>query len=725
PLPALSRVWAYIRDSGGEGQDLPYAVVAWLIVQVADVMIDNIGAPDWLFQAIVLVLGLGFPLVLIFAWAFELTPEGIKRERDVDRSQSITPQTGQKLNYAIMAVMALALGYFAWDKFSRSEPEPVADAAGDEQLIDKSIAVLPFVNMSADENNEYFSDGLSEELLNMLAKVDGLKVAARTSSFKFKESEEDIAEIGQKLNVATILEGSVRKAGNQARITAQLIKVDDGFHLWSETYDRDLDNIFQVQDEIARAIVDALKLPLLGEDAAPIAANATDSFEAYDLYLLGRHHYWQVNAEGYEKAVDYFGRAVAVDPEYAPAWSGLAEAYLALSDYGDMPQQESHDLAERALDKANQIAPQAPETLVARATLLGYKGLLRESIPLLEQALTKNPNDINALIQLSSYLGPTELKRARGLAEKAYELDPLSELTRNLLIQFTATEGDFDSAVRLAREMLLDDPDNPGLYEALANVHEMAGDLHLAIPNWEMTWRLRPGDVLPGATIARMYRDLEDLETGDEWLERARERGPDTRWVAVGELVQAYHRGEFETLGDKYAAMQREGTLLPINEMFYGDTLVRLGRPDDAEQLWRKVLDRFGDASSEIESGLQANTTERLLTLLPPGLERDQRLAALSQYTRQLFEDRPWSSNAWREMADLAIIEGDSAAAMEHLEKAIELGFLARKGLEYHVLYRGLVDDPAFRAVLAKASDKARMQRELLEESQSMPGAGP
>ncbi|NNE04399.1 MAG: adenylyl cyclase, partial [Xanthomonadales bacterium] len=323
---------------------IAYAVVAWLILQVADVMIDNIGAPDWLFRAIVLVLALGFPLVLVFAWAFELTPEGIKREKDVDRSQSIAPQTGQKLNYAIMAVMALALGYFIWDKFSASAPEPVASAS-DEQVIDKSIAVLPFVNMSADENNEYFSDGLSEELLNLLAKVDGLKVAARTSSFKFKNSDDDIADIGQKLNVATILEGSVRKHGNQARITAQLIKVDDGFHLWSETYDRNLDNIFQVQDEIARAIVDALKLPLLGQDEQAVAASSASSFEAYDLYLLGRHHYRQVNEQGFKKAVEYFTRATDVDPDYAPAWSGLADAYLGLSDYGDLALSESYALA--------------------------------------------------------------------------------------------------------------------------------------------------------------------------------------------------------------------------------------------------------------------------------------------------------------------------------------------------------------------------------------------
>jgi TolB-like protein/cytochrome c-type biogenesis protein CcmH/NrfG len=702
---------------------IAYAVVAWLILQVADVMIDNIGAPDWLFQSIVLVLGLGFPLVLVFAWAFELTPEGIKREKDVDRSQSIAPQTGQKLNYAIMAVMALALGYFAWDKFSAAAPEQGAEAH-DEQPIDKSIAVLPFVNMSADEDNEYFSDGLSEELLNLLARVDGLKVAARTSSFKFKNSEADIADIGKKLNVATILEGSVRKSGNQARITAQLIKVDDGFHLWSETYDRSLDNIFQVQDEIARAIVDALKLPLLGEDAAPIAANATTSFEAYDLYLLGRHHYWQINAEGFERAADYFSRAVAVDPDYAPAWSGLAEAYLSLSDYGDMAQQESWSLAEKAIDKARQLAPDAPETLVAKANLLSYQGHMHEAIPLLERALKKNPNDIGTLIMLATSLDGSDMERSVDFARKAYELDPLSEPSRNTLIQVTAADGDFDGAIRLAREMLLDDPDNPGLYEALASVHEMKGNIHLAIPAWEMTWKLRPGDVYPGTSISRLYRLLEDSESADAWLEKARQRGPDSRWFAMAEAIQSFDRQNFETLADQYATLMQNGTLLPYQEMFYGDTSIRLGKPQQAEQLYRAVVDRFGDATASVESSVHANSTKRLVFLLPDGDERRQRLAAYKQYVERMLAKRSWLGSAWRSGADLAMIEDDTSAAIEYLEKAIELGFEWRNALEHHPLYLSLADNPAFRSVLAKASEKARRQRELLEAERSAMEAG-
>ncbi|MEM1412860.1 MAG: adenylyl cyclase, partial [Pseudomonadota bacterium] len=243
---------------------LAYAVVCWLLLQISDILIERIGAPDWVFPTLLMVLGIGFPLALLFAWAFEMTPEGLKRESEVDRSTSITPQTGRRLDRAIIVVLGLALAYFALDKFVLGPEAPVTTAQTEREATSQrdtdeaptavssaegtttdrgpSIAVLPFVNMSAEADNEYFSDGLSEELLNLLARIEGLSVAARTSSFKFKGSDADIAEIGGRLNVGMVLEGSVRKAGDQVRITAQLIKVDDGFHLWSDTYDRQLDN---------------------------------------------------------------------------------------------------------------------------------------------------------------------------------------------------------------------------------------------------------------------------------------------------------------------------------------------------------------------------------------------------------------------------------------------------------------------------------------------------
>jgi len=278
-----------------------YVVLTWLLAQATDVFLESFGAPDWVIKTVLMLLVIGFPLALFFAWAFELTPEGIKKEKDVDRSQSITTETGRKLDFTIIAILLLALGYFSFDKFvqnpardaemaeAAAEAEAVQEAA---RPVEKSIAVLPFVNMSDDAGNEYFSDGISEEILNSLAKIKQLKVAGRTSSFAFKGKNQDLRQIGETLGVEHILEGSVRKAGTKIRITAQLIQVEDGFHLWSEAYDRELTDVFAIQDEIATAILEQLKAQLIGEDATPVTTARADT-EAYELYLLAKQRMYQ------------------------------------------------------------------------------------------------------------------------------------------------------------------------------------------------------------------------------------------------------------------------------------------------------------------------------------------------------------------------------------------------------------------------------------------------
>ena len=268
-----------------------YVVTGWLVAQAAEFLLDSFSTPEWILQTLIVLLLLGFPIAILLAWAFELTPDGVQLDSAV----------GDK-------------------------PLPDAvDAQPDllENSPEQSIAVLPFADMSPDQDQEYFSDGLTEELLNLLAKVSGLHVASRTSAFSFKGKQEDIRDIAEKLRVRHVLEGSVRKAGDQLRITAQLIKAKDGYHLWSETYDRSIENVFAVQDEIARAVVESLKLQLLAE--APVVRET--SSEAYNLYLQGMHFKMQRTHESINLAMDYLERAVDIDPEYAPAWALLSEVY--------------------------------------------------------------------------------------------------------------------------------------------------------------------------------------------------------------------------------------------------------------------------------------------------------------------------------------------------------------------------------------------------------------
>jgi len=292
---------------------LAYLVASWLLMQMVDVLAPVFALPDWAPKLIFLILAIGLVPAIIFSWVFEMTPEGIKRESEVDRSNSITQTTAKKLDMVTIGLLVAAIAAVALDRFmpgpeapttgsdissvtSTEQSAATADQKPDSALVsenqeepekpkpsDKSIAVLPFVNMSDDAGNEYFSDGISEEILNALAKIKDLKVAGRTSSFAFKGKNQDLRNIGVALNVAHILEGSVRKAGNRVRITAQLIKVDDGFHVWSENYDRELDDVFAIQDEISAAILHQLKAHLMGEEATSVAR--TDA-KTYDLYLL-------------------------------------------------------------------------------------------------------------------------------------------------------------------------------------------------------------------------------------------------------------------------------------------------------------------------------------------------------------------------------------------------------------------------------------------------------
>ncbi len=384
-----------------------YLIAAWLLAQVADLMLASFHAPDWVIQAILVVLIIGFPLALIFAWAYELTPEGLKKEKDVDRSQSITRKTGHTLDRSIIAILVIALAYFVWESQKGSEsivPSPAGETSKEagEQLTltpaaqTKSVAVLPFVNMSSDPEQEFFSDGISEEILNALAQVKELKVAGRTSSFAFKGQNQDLRKIGEALGVANILEGSVRKSGSKVRITAQLIQVKDGFHLWSETFDRELTDIFAIQDEISATILQQLKAELVGEETVTVARADT---KAYDLYLLASQRIYERNQASLQMASDLLQQAVAIDPEYAPAYAQLGITTLLLSEaaYGNLPNQEAGATALKFLQKALALDPKNAEALAGMGLYhINIDTDYADAIAVLEQSVAINPNLINA-----------------------------------------------------------------------------------------------------------------------------------------------------------------------------------------------------------------------------------------------------------------------------------------------------------------------------------------
>src|SRR5213595_3567467 len=338
-----------------------YLVGAWLLVQVAGTVLPMFGAPDWLPRSIVILLAIGFVPALIFSWVFEMTPQGLKRDEDVRPEESIAPQTGRRMNRMIIAVLLLALGYFGFDKFvlmprreaalvaapTSAEPKSAANA--------KSVAVLAFANLSDDKGSEYFSDGISEELLTVLQKIPGLHVAARTSAFSFKGKNATAQEIGQKLGVAHLVEGSVRKAGETVRIAARLTKTTSGDEIWSENYTRDLKDVFAVQTELAETIVEQLRSRFGGADPGSIAKEkiqaevqaaekgGTKNVEAHQYYLQGRFFANRHSEKGTDQALAAYEHAVQLDPRFARAWAGVARTHIWLAGFSTEGGQKSFD----------------------------------------------------------------------------------------------------------------------------------------------------------------------------------------------------------------------------------------------------------------------------------------------------------------------------------------------------------------------------------------------
>jgi len=470
---------------------IAYIVVAWLVLQVADVILNNIAAPGWVFRVILLLLGIGFLLALFFAWAFEMTPQGLKRESEVERSESITPQTSKKLNNLILVIMALALGYFAYDKFIlskgnditpdgtitevESEPSYPPEASANPE---KSIAVLPFVNMSTDPEQEYFSDGISEELLNRLAQFPDLKVAARTSAFQFKGQNLDIGDIGKRLNVAHILEGSVRKGGTTLRITAQLIDSRTGFHMWSQTYDRDASDVLKVQDEIASAIANALQTAL-GVRALASPPIQKISPAAYDDYLQGRSLVAKRRLDNLDKAIAAFDRAIARDPQYSSAYSGRAFAYLLRPLWG-APAGNTLAIARDSAEQALLLDPNNAEAFMVRGIVASFSRDPTSARTDLDHAQTLAPGNVDVInMDGDFHMQFGALGESERLKRMAMALDPLTFVHPMNLADVLVTQGRFDEAVTMAEQSLALGATQFGL-ERLVFANARAGRLEQA-----------------------------------------------------------------------------------------------------------------------------------------------------------------------------------------------------------------------------------------------------
>jgi len=594
-----------------------YLVGAWLLVQVAGTLLPMFGAPDWIGRSVVLLVAIGFVPALVFAWVFELTSDGLKKDAEVTAAESIAPQTAQRMNRMIVAVLVLALCYFGFDRFvllpqrqhamvTEATRAGVAQAKAEAKQEDtgKSIAVLPFIDLSPAHDQEYFSDGLSEELLNLLAQLPQLRVIARTSSFLFKGKNADIATIAKALNVATVLEGSVRKSGNTLRITAQLVRASDSTHIWSNTYDRELTDVFKLQDEIAGAVVAALKVKLLPNQQVT-DAHRTGNTEAYEHYLIGKKFFDERRDSSYPLALAAFQRAIARDLKYARAWVGLCQAQDAISEYAASPAER--DAGKRAVlasfEKAIALAPDFAGGYAARANYRyrierNWKGAEQD----FRQAMALEPGgsaNLTTYARELYLLG--RLTDALALVRKAIDSDPLStqaRLTEGVVLSRLDRQPEARAALQRAIDI---SPDAQWPRYMMGNLDLRDGKLDSALAHFQRS----------GAAFSQAGTAMVEYTRGHDRESRQALDELKAKYVAgfTYQIAQVYAwRGEtnstFEWLDRAYAEHDVGMTRLRGDPFFsslkddprFAALIVKLGSRMNfiAELKHRKVIRRAG-----------------------------------------------------------------------------------------------------------------------------------
>jgi TolB-like protein len=591
-----------------------YAVVAWLLIQAASILFPTFEAPPWVMKVFVVVIILGFPVALILAWAFELTPEGIKRTDEVDPNEFSTPHSGRKLIGITIVVAVIAAGLFAF-QFLRGKPAatpgPGATFASvatpaPPAIPEKSIAVLPFENLSEDKANAFFATGIQDEILTRLAKIGALKVISRSSTQQYQSKPVNLRVIAQELGVSNILEGSVQKAGEQVHINVQLIKAATDDHLWAESYDRKLDDIFGVEAEVAQSIASALNAKLTGSEEQALAQKPTNSPAAYEAYLRGKALMWEGNEDALRAAIPSFAEAVRLDPQFALAWAGLSNAYSVSFYYADVTP-AGRAAAEQALAKAEELQPQLPETQLARAYfgyfVLGDNKNVRDVLQQLHLIWPNNADVIQLLGFTYKRLG--EWQKAIDCLDQVIVLNPRYLFARKAAAYIRYDVRDFDAALRVVDEALKIWPGDINLLGIKAQIFQARGQLDQA---QLIVDKITPGRVDYDAVGAVWYQAklrrnpksalklfdafAQRTASGFEWLRDAQILGE--LQELAGDKRSA--RATFATVRENAEAGSREQ---PDNIHFIylrASALAGLGERDSALQAIDKAIARAGDA---------------------------------------------------------------------------------------------------------------------------------
>lgn len=697
--PLLRLTWSELRRRKVTRAAAVYAVVAWIVLQVAEITYEPLGFPDWVLTWTVLGAVLGFPVVLVLAWLFDVSPRGIVREHGVAGAAGRV--------FALVVVLLTVAGVGGWlstiyrtdaDGGADARPEPVSSAPAN------AIAVLPFDDISPARDQRHLADGIAEELLDRLARMQGLRVAARTSSFALRDFAGDIREIGRLLDVRWVLEGSVRKGEGRVRITAQLIDAADGYHVWSETYERADQDLFALQDEVTGAIATQLARRVGGVAGQAGGEMSTRDPAALELYLQGRQAWRQRTPASLEQAERLFGQAVARDDGFAHAWAGLADTYLIQADYSIRPLDEAIVLAEPAAVRAVTLRPQLGEAWATLGLLRSMAGQREAGKRSLEEAMRLDPRYEMAPMWLAAIYGREgRIDRQREVLERAVGLNPLEPVINSNYAALLVGVGDVDGSRAVLERVLAVTPDDPLLLRALADTEYNAGRLARALELARRAHALDPDAPANAILLVAMLAAVEDFDAAAQQIDGLPERGLLRPFLRQHLRLQRGDRGIEPALLGRADELLRAGPVLAQQDRdllsLVATARMRAGEHGEAAAILRAIVGEPGDVHEE--AALLDPASLLVLSLRALGEDeeaarRDSELIAAAQH----WEAQAGTSGQSEYIrALLALHTGDRAGALAKLQAAYDAGFRQRWQLAHDPRMAPLQGSPELAAL--------------------------
>jgi len=711
---------------------IAYGVIAWVLAQIADLAFDNFGAPDWVPKSVLFILLLGFPLAVFFAWAFELTPEGIKKEKDVDRSESVTSQTGKKLNFLIIGVLVVAVGVLLLERSVLRDPASSEEITSTASK-DLSIAVLPFENRSNREDDEFFTEGIHDDLLTTMANIGSMRVISRTSVMEYKDTTKKIPEIARELGVANILEGGIQRSGNQVRINVQLIDAGTDEHLWAEIYDRELtaENLFRIQSEVSQAIATALQATLSPEEAERINALPTTNLQAYEAYLRGRQRWEARTADSTAQAVELFLNAIELDPNFAEAWAGLGDAYRHQVFYGGLPAFEMLPKAEDAINKALELNPDLAEAHAALGGLSSQQGRdIAAAKYHLERALDLNPSYSPAYNWLGLvYNSLAQFDKSTEIFLKGQQIDPLSAVLASNLAFAAGSAGRQDEMKERMDRLAETHPESPFAHRGLAFYQLFVkGRFDEALRENLRAVLADPNDAAPRVFIAHQLKTLGDAKAAKLWLESSFALQPDNLEAHVFSTLWQTEDGH---VSEATAAAQQLVADYGSSSVAWGWIGELLASADIDAGIPEAAIARYADAYPQYwgddPQPLNINSTDpgiEMVRLLRASGDSDEAESLLDELTRILEATHivgPTGSGF--SLAAAYAMADRQEDALLALRTAVDAGYRLgwRYSFDYHWSLESLRDHPEFEAMRIELA--ADMERQL-ENARRMQASG-